>query len=83
MTTVKYRILNGKELNYKDMGKRISDQRNNFAHGNLDKEFIGLSLLDLIYLQFIIYIMQLKFYEIEDEKIKKCINELFARNLSL
>lgn len=75
--------LNGKELNYKDMGKRISDQRNNFAHGNLDKEFIGLSLLDLIYLQFIIYIMQLKFYEIEDEKIKKCINELFARNLSL
>lgn len=75
--------LNDEQLNYNDMGKRISDQRNNFAHGNIDKEFIGLSLLDLIYLEFIIYIMQLKYYEVEDEKIKRTVNDLFGRNLSI
>ena len=39
--------LNGEELNYSSMGERLSLQRNNFAHGNLDKQFVGLSLLDL------------------------------------
>ena len=43
--------LNGEVLNYSEMGKRLADQRNNYAHGNLDKEFIGNSLLDLVYLQ--------------------------------
>lgn len=40
--------MNGEELKYSEMGKRLSSQRNNYAHGNLDKEFIGLSLLDLM-----------------------------------
>lgn len=65
------------------MGKRISDRRNNFAYGNIDKEFIGLSLPDLIYLEFIIYIMKLKYYEVEDEKIKLSVNDLVAINLSI
>lgn len=42
--------INKESLKYNEMGKRLSQQRNNFAHGNLDKEFIGNSLLDLIYL---------------------------------
>lgn len=75
--------LNGEGLNYNEMGKRLSEQRNNFAHGNLDKEFIGLSLLDLIYLEYVIYIMQLKFYGVEDDNIKSVINELFHCNLAL
>ncbi len=75
--------LNGEKLNYNQMGKRLSDQRNHFAHGDIDKDFIGLSLLDLIYLEYIIYIMQLKFYGLDDDKIKYVINDLFRCNLAL
>lgn len=69
--------LNGKTLKYSEMGQRISDQRNHFAHGDLSKEFIGLSLLDLVYLEYVVYAMQLKRLGIEDIKIQKIINELF------
>ena len=65
------------------MGKRLSDQRNHFAHGDIDKKIIGLSLLDLIYLEYVIYIMQLKFYGLDDDAIKHSINDLFRCNLSL
>ena len=73
--------LNGEELNYSEMGERLSQQRNNYAHGNLDKDFVGLSLLDLIFLEIVLYAMQLKYYGLEDIKIKKAINELFYKNI--
>lgn len=75
--------INNETLNYKDMGKRLSDQRNHFAHGDIDKEFIGLSLLDLVYLEYVIYIMQLKFYGVDNNNIKKAINDLFGCNIAL
>lgn len=75
--------LNGYELNYNEMGKRIADQRNHFAHGDLDKEFIGLSLLDLIYMEYMIYAMQLKHYGVADLEIQKSINELFKLNFAI
>jgi hypothetical protein len=68
---------NAQELKYADMGQRLADQRNHFAHGDLDKDFIGLSLLDLIYLEYVVYAMQLKHYEVQDIEIQKAINELF------
>ena len=75
--------INNEKLNYRDMGKRLSDQRNHFAHGDIDKEFIGLSLLDLVYLEYVIYIIQLKFYEVDDNNIKKAVNDLFGCNITL
>lgn len=72
--------LNDQELKYTDMGKRLSDQRNHFAHGDLDQEFIGLSLLDLMYMEYILYAMQLKHYGIEDTSVRKSINDLFHLN---
>ena len=69
--------LNKKQLNYADMGKRLGDQRNHFAHGDLDEDFIGLSLLDLIFLQRIIYAMQLKISGLEEKQIQRAINDLF------
>ncbi len=75
--------INGEELKYSEMGKRLGDQRNHFAHGDLDKEFIGNSLLDLIFLEYIIYAMQLKYYGIPDDNIKKIINELFNCSILL
>ena len=75
--------LNEQELQYTEMGQRLADQRNHFAHGDLDKEFIGLSLLDLIYLEYVIYAMQLKKYKIQDIEIQKSINELFHLSLAI
>lgn len=75
--------MNGETLVYHDMGLRISKQRNNFAHGNLDKDFIGLSLLDLIYLEYVIYAMQLKEYGVDKISIQEAINDLFGCNLAI
>lgn len=69
--------LNDTKLIYSEMGKRLADQRNNYAHGNLDIDFINRSLIDLIYTERIIYAMQLKLYGIETKNIQKAINELF------
>ena len=75
--------LNDEELNYSQMGERLSQQRNNYAHGNLDKDFVGLSLLDLIFLEMMLYAMQLKYYGLENIKIKRVLNELFHKNLMI
>lgn len=75
--------INNEQLLYNKMGERIANQRNNFAHGNLDKEFIGISLLDLMYMEYIIYAMQLKKYGVTDNNIRKAINDLFHLKLAL
>ena len=75
--------MNGEQLSYKEMGDRIAKQRNNFAHGNLDNDFIGSSLLDVIYMEYIVYAMQLKKYGVSDLNIKKSINDLFNLRLSI
>ena len=75
--------LNEQELKYAEMGQRLADQRNHFAHGDLDKDFIGLSLLDLIYLEYVVYAMQLKHYGVQDVEIQKSINELFHLSFAL
>ena len=75
--------LNDQELKYSEMGQRLSDQRNHFAHGDLDKDFIGLSLLDLIYLEYVVYAMQLKNYGVDNLKIQKAINELFHCSIAI
>lgn len=75
--------MNGETLVYHDMGLRISKQQNNFAHGNLDKDFIGLSLLDLIYLECVIYAMRLKEYGGDKISIQEAINDLFGCNLAI
>lgn len=74
---------NGQELKYSEMGNRLSSQRNNFAHGNLDKEFIGLSLLDLMYMEYILYAMQLNYYGVDAVNIRHAINDLFHLNYSI
>ncbi len=75
--------INGEKLVYSDMGKRLGDQRNAYAHGDLDKDFIGLSLLDLIYLEMILYAMQLKHYGLDDTRIKHAINNLFNQHMMI
>lgn len=75
--------LNDETLEYSEMGAELATQRNNYAHGNLDKEFVGKSLLHLIFLERVVYAIQLKKYGIEDNIIKKALNDLFNLNLDL
>lgn len=74
--------LNNKKFDYKTIGNRLANQRNDFAHGNIDKEFVGESILDLIFLRYLIYAMQLKRIGVSDFSIKNAINELFDTNLN-
>lgn len=66
----------------KNIGDRLAKQRNNFAHGNIDKDFDFLALIDLILIKRVVYIMQLKIYNIDDFLIKQAINEVFACYIS-
>ena len=75
--------INNEKLNYNEMGKRIADQRNHFAHGDLDKDFIGTSLLDLMYMEYIVYALQLKKYDVANDDIRKAINDLFGLEFNL
>lgn len=75
--------INNEELTYSEMGTRLAAQRNNFAHGNLDKDFDSLSLLDLVFLEMVLYAMQLKYYGIADINIKRAINDLFQTHIMI
>ena len=73
--------MNDTELLYSEMGNRLANQRNNYAHGNLNIDFIGDSLIDVVYAERIVYAMQLKRYGVEPINIQKSINELFRCGL--
>ena len=75
--------INKKELNYSKMGERLASQRNHYAHGDLDEEFIGDSLLDLIFLERILYAMQLKRFGVSEKNIQHSINDLFHCNIAI
>ena len=59
----------------------ISTQRNNFAHGNLDKDFNYNALVAIVLLERLIYIMQLIRLETDENNIDECMKYLFKRNI--
>lgn len=73
--------LNNAKYEPKEMAKRISKQRNDFAHGNLDKEFCGDAFLDLIFFERLVYSMQLIKLGLDKRTIQLAINELFKCNI--
>lgn len=75
--------LNQMEFDYKKIGKRVSYQHNHFAHGDLDKDFINESLLDVIFLEYIVYALQLKTTGLSNDNIRKSINDVFHLNFAL
>lgn len=74
--------LNHSEFEYSTIGQRVFDQRNIFAHGKRS-DFIPGAFLDVMYLEYLIYGMQLTKYGIEKLNIQKAINKLFGKNLAL
>ncbi|HEO6754750.1 TPA: hypothetical protein VBB26_000397 [Streptococcus agalactiae] len=75
--------INNISYDHSKIGERIGKQRNNFAHGNLDKEFINESLIDVVFLEQIVLAMQLQYFGIDEIEIQKIINEVFHHNLAL
>lgn len=75
--------INYHNFKYKDMATRLSSQRNSFAHGHMDKDFKGEDLLDIMFLERMIYSMQLKRIGLSKENIQFAINNLFACHLTL
>lgn len=71
------------EIKHQDIANRIQTQRNNYAHGNIDKEIDLLVVLDLSVLEWCIYVLVLKEIGLEDDIVKKCINKLFNRRIAL
>lgn len=74
-----YSINNLKEeFDYIKIGSRIQNQRNNFAHGNLDKEFEEIATLDVMFLEKAIYLLQLSSYGIDDDTALEQVKRLFG-----
>lgn len=68
---------NDEEFSYEVIGSRLAEQRNNFAHGNIDKDFKGAAILDLLFLRYLVYAMQLKRIGVSVANTRRAINELF------
>lgn len=67
--------------NVAKISERIKEQRNIYAHGKLNMEFNEEVVKDIIYLEKVIYCMQLKRIGVSETNIKKSINKLFDCNL--
>ncbi|RVT57419.1 HEPN domain-containing protein [Niallia taxi] len=68
---------------YSEISERIQNQRNNIAHGNLDKEFNNIVVLDLFVLEWLYYAMVLNSMGVSRSKIKSAINKLFKRGFAV
>ena len=66
------------DVPYSDIGERLANLRNQYAFGNLDINLSEATLLDIAFLERIIYVMQLTFYGIDTKSIKQATNELFG-----
>lgn len=57
--------------------------RNDFAHGNMDIDIDSDGFVGIIYLERLVYIMQLKRFGLDGDNIKKAVNKLFGSNIAL
>lgn len=72
-----------KDVKYKDIAERIQNQRNDYAHGNIDKEINSIIGLDLNVLEWLYYAMVLSDIGMSRDNIQKTINKLFSRGYAL
>lgn len=78
-----YGINEIQDIEYSQIANRLQTQRNNYAHGNIDKDIDTLVILDLIVLEWCIYALILKECRVEEKDIQRCINQLFKRNMAI
>ena len=78
-----YRWNHQKLDSYSQISNRLQSQRNNIAHGNLDKDLDANIVLDTIILEWVNYTMVFKNIGYSEKEIQKIINKIFNRNLYL
>ncbi|MGG4467217.1 hypothetical protein ABER68_04160 [Paenibacillus alvei] len=66
-----------------EIAERLQTQRNNVAHGNIDKEFNRIVMSDLVVLEWLYYIMVLHNLGVPKANVKSAVNKLFNRRLAL
>ncbi len=66
-----------------EISSRVNDLRNGIAHSRLDMELEGQHLIDIKFVEELLYVMRLKKIGIEDNTIQNVINELFNEKLPL
>lgn len=76
-----YEINNELEnFDFAKLSQRIEKQRNNYAHGNLDKEYDILVSLDILLIERVVYVLQLAKYGIDNSIIIDEVKRLFGMN---
>lgn len=78
-----YKMNGVNEVKYSDISERVQNQRNDIAHGNIDKEFNSYVILDLLVLEWLYYAMVLSDIGVSRQKVKLAINKLFNRRFAL
>ncbi|MBR2002944.1 MAG: hypothetical protein IJ991_02035 [Thermoguttaceae bacterium] len=66
------------DLDYSRMAQPLAAQRNDYAHGDLEKNFNKVAIYGLIYLEWLIYAMQLRRCGVDDANIRQAIADLFG-----
>lgn len=65
-------------LDYFAMAQPLAEQRNRYAHGDLEQDFDSVSIYGLTYLEWLIYAMQLRRCGVDDEHIREAVADLFG-----
>lgn len=66
-----------------DIVLRLQTQRNNYAHGNIDKEVDGLVIIDVLTVEWLLYVMKLSSFGLSKLETQKIINRLFEHNIHI
>lgn len=78
-----YKLNHYEDVKYSDIGDRIQNRRNDYAHGNIDKKLKREVLIDLTVLEWLYYAMVLSSIGMSRENIKAAIDKLFSRGYGL
>lgn len=79
--TILYKDNGIKEYKITDIATRLQSQRNNYAHGNIDKEVDSDVIIDLLTVEWLLYSIKLSSFGMEKKEVQRIINQLFSRNM--
>ncbi|MBP3532227.1 MAG: hypothetical protein J6K25_13805 [Thermoguttaceae bacterium] len=64
-------------LDYLAIAQTLAEQRNQYAHGDLEQDLDVVSIYGLTYLEWLIYAMQLRRCGVDDERVREAVADLF------
>lgn len=64
----------------KGISLRLQQQRNDFAHGNIDRKIQPMAVIDIIFLRKFIFCLQLDLCNLEFEFVRTCYQKVFGND---